>query len=130
MNTKNLIYQILIALGAVAVFFGLANLTGVVDYLLANLDTVWAAGATLVGIIIALWGVIKDNAEEVAAKDAGQVKSVVGQILIALGAIAAFAGLAKLTDVVNFLLTNLDTIWAVALTLIGFVAGLFGLKKV
>lgn len=130
MNTKNLIYQILIALGAVAAFFGLANLTGIVDYLLANLDTVWAAGVTLVGLVVALWGIIKDNEAETAARDAGQVKSVVGQVLIALGAIAAFAGLAKLTEVVNFLLTNLDTIWAVALTLIGFVAGLFGLKKV
>ena len=66
-------------------------------------------------------GFFKPAAPKAAASD---VKSTINVILIALGAVASFLGLAKLTDVVNYLLTNLDGVYAAVLTLVGVISGL------
>lgn len=122
---KNVVYQILLALSAVALFFGLGNLTGLVDYLLANLDQVWAAALSLIGIGTGLWLILKPA--QPGAQDA--VQDTVKSVLLAVAAVAGVLGLAKLTEVVNYLLTNLETIWSLALVIIGFIGGLISYFK-
>lgn len=122
---KNVVYQILLALSAVALFFGLGNLTGLVDYLLANLDQVWAAALSLIGIGTGLWLILKPT--QPGAQDA--VQDTVKSVLLAVAAVAGVLGLAKLTEVVNYLLTNLETIWSLALVIIGFIGGLISYFK-
>lgn len=129
MNTKQVVYQVLLALGAVAVFFGIGQLTGITDYLIANLDVLWASVATIVGIVMGLIGIVNHKTELAATAVGSDVKSTIGQVLVALGAVAVFLGLTKFSEVINYLLSNLDTVWAVGLTLVGFVAGLIGLIK-
>lgn len=118
---KDTVSKVLVALAAVAGFFGLANLVGAANFLVSNLDQVWAAGLLILGVVTTLIGFFKPAAPTAAA---GDVKSTINVILIALGAVASFLGLAKLTDVVNYLLTNLDGVYAAVLTLVGVISGL------
>lgn len=60
-QTKSLIRHILTALGFVLGLVGLNKFTGVVDYLTQNLDTIWSAVTTLVGIVIGIYGYFKDR---------------------------------------------------------------------
>lgn len=118
---KDTVSKVLVALAAVAGFFGLANLVGAANFLVSNLDQVWAAGLLILGVVTTLIGFFKPAAPTAAS---GDVKSTINVILIALGAVASFLGLAKLTDVVNYLLTNLDGVYAAVLTLVGVISGL------
>ena len=129
--TKHLINQLLLALGAAAAVFGLGKLTGITDYLLTNLDTVWAALLTLVGVIAGLVGFFKGKSQVsgVQTADADQTKHVVYQVLVALGMVATLLGLAKVTGIATYLLENLDAVWAAVTTLVGVVVGLIGYFK-
>lgn len=60
-KTKSLIRHILTGLGSVLVFFGLATLTDVVQYISDNLDVVWEAGVTLVGFATTIYGFFRDR---------------------------------------------------------------------
>lgn len=60
-KTKSLIRHILTALGFVLGLVGLNKFTGVIDYLIQNLDTIWAAVLTLVGIVTSIFGFFKDR---------------------------------------------------------------------
>lgn len=60
-KTKSLIRHILTGLGSVLVFFGLATLTDAIEYISANLDTVWEAGVTLVGFVTTVYGFFRDR---------------------------------------------------------------------
>lgn len=119
---KDTVNKVLVALAAVAGFFGFANLVGAANFLVDNLDAVWAAGLTLIGVVVTLYGFFKPVTPSTA--EIGDVKTTIATVLIAVGSIAAFLGLAKLTEIVNFLLTNLDAVYAAVLTLIGVISGL------
>jgi len=118
---KDTVSKVLVALAAVAGFFGLANLVGAANFLVENLDDVWAAGLLLVGVVTTLIGFFKPVPVAAAS---GNVKDTIGQVLIAVGAVAAFLGLAKLTEIISFLLTNLDAVYAAIMTLVGVVSAL------
>lgn len=59
--TKSLIRHILTALGVVLGLIGLDKFTGIVQFILENLDGVWSAIATLVGFVLTLFGFLKDK---------------------------------------------------------------------
>lgn len=119
---KDTVNKVLIALAAIFTVFGVLNLAGATSFLVENLDSIWAAGLVLVGVVVGLIGFFKPK--PVAPTLSGtEVKSVVATILIAVGAVASFAGLTKLTDVANYLLTNLDTTYAAIMTLVGIITG-------
>lgn len=59
MISKSLVRHILTALGAILVFLGVGKLTGLIDILTANLDTVWDAVTTIIGAATAIWGFFK-----------------------------------------------------------------------
>lgn len=52
----SLIRHILTGLGSIAVVIGLDKYTGVINYLLENLDSLWAAGLALVGAATTVYG--------------------------------------------------------------------------
>jgi len=60
-STLSLIRHILTALGTVLTLLGLTKYTGIVDYLTNNLDAVQAAIVTLVGVVTAIWGFLKNK---------------------------------------------------------------------
>lgn len=60
-KTKSLIRHILTGLGVLLTVLGLNKWTGVVDYILQNLDTVWAAVLTLIGFVTTIFGYFKDR---------------------------------------------------------------------
>lgn len=61
-QTKSLIRHILTALGFVLGLFGLGKLTGLVDILLQNLDVLWSAISSIVGVVLMIIGFFKDKA--------------------------------------------------------------------
>ena len=130
--SKSTLRHILTALGAVLVFIGLGTWTGLIDILLANLDAVWAAGSTLVGVVIAIWGYFKGR--ETAGKTANVLglsidKSLIRHILTALGVVLTFIGLGRFTGLTDLLLANLDAVWAAASTIIGAIVAIYGFFK-
>jgi hypothetical protein len=56
---KSLLRHILTALGAILGFIGLGKFSGLIDILNNNLDAVWAAVATVVGVATAIYGFFK-----------------------------------------------------------------------
>lgn len=124
--TKQTIYQVLVALGAIFTFFGLTQLSGLANFLVDNLDSITAAVLTLVGVITAAIGFFKPkSAPQLNVADI-PAKSVVTLVLVALGSVAAVLGLTKFSDIINYLSTNLDTLWASVATVVGILTGLFG----
>lgn len=61
-STKSLIRHILTALGFVLGLIGVGKATGVIDILLANLDSLWEAISTVVGVALMIIGFFKDKA--------------------------------------------------------------------
>jgi hypothetical protein len=55
-QTKSLIRHILTALGVVLGLLGLEKVTGFVQYILDNLDSLWSAVITIVGFVTAVIG--------------------------------------------------------------------------
>lgn len=55
-QTKSLIRHILTALGVVLGLLGLEKVTGLVQYVLDNLDSLWSAVVTIVGFFTAIIG--------------------------------------------------------------------------
>lgn len=55
-QTKSLIRHILTALGVVLGLLGLEKVTGLVQYVLDNLDSLWSAVVTVVGFVTAIIG--------------------------------------------------------------------------
>lgn len=55
-----------------------------------------------------------------------QTKSIIRHALTALGAIIGFLGLGKYTGVLEYVNTNLDSIWEAVLTIVGFVTAILG----
>lgn len=127
---KDTINKVLVALAAVFTVFGVANLAGASNFLIDNLDSLWAAVAVLVGVVVGFIGLFKKEPVPAQLKSGEvDVKSVVYTVLVALGAVATFLGLAKLTDIVNFLLVNLDSTYAALMTVAGILAGLVAYFK-
>lgn len=60
-KTKSTIRHILTALGVVLGLFGLGNLSGVIDFTLVNLDGIWDAVLTLVGVVTTWIGFFKNK---------------------------------------------------------------------
>lgn len=60
-QTKSLIRHILTALGFVLGLVGLNKFTGVIDYLIQNLDAIWSAVLALVGFVTSIFGFFKDR---------------------------------------------------------------------
>lgn len=60
-NTLSLIRHILTALGTVLTLIGLNKYTGIVDYVLQNLDTVVASVMGVVGFFVTLFGFFKNK---------------------------------------------------------------------
>lgn len=58
---KSTIRHILTALGVVLGLIGLDKFTGVIDYLLNNLDSIWSAVLTVIGVITTLLGFFKNK---------------------------------------------------------------------
>lgn len=58
-STISLIRHCLTALGVVLSLVGLGKYTGATDYLVANLDGVWAAISVVIGAITTLFGFFK-----------------------------------------------------------------------
>lgn len=58
-----------------------------------------------------------------------QIKSVIRHALTAIGAVLTLLGVAKLTDVLNYLNSNFDAIWGAVSTLVGLVIALIGFFK-
>lgn len=61
-STKSLIRHILTALGFVLGLIGVGKATGVIDILLANLDSLWQAVSSIVGVALMIIGFLKDKA--------------------------------------------------------------------
>ena len=59
-KTKILIRHSLTALGTLVGVIGLEHITGLITYVLENLDSVWEAILTIVGFGTAIFGFIKD----------------------------------------------------------------------
>lgn len=55
-KTKSLIRHILTALGVVLGLLGLEKVTGLVQYILDNLDSLWSAVVTVVGFVTTIIG--------------------------------------------------------------------------
>lgn len=60
-QTKSLIRHILTALGFVLGLVGLNKFTGVIDYLIQNLDAIWSAVVALIGFVVSIFGFFKDR---------------------------------------------------------------------
>lgn len=58
-----------------------------------------------------------------------QTKSIIRHLITALGAVLGFIGLSKFTGILDYVNTNLDSIWEAVLTIVGFVATLSGFFK-
>lgn len=54
--TPSLVRHLLTALGTLLVLIGLNKFVPIVDYLIANLDAIWAAVVTLVGAVTTILG--------------------------------------------------------------------------
>lgn len=59
--TKSLLRHILFTAGTIAALVGLNSILPIIDFLLANLDGVWAAVMTIVGFVLSLFGFFKDS---------------------------------------------------------------------
>ena len=57
--TKSMIRHILTAIGTLVALVGLESVTGLLNYLIENLDGLWAAGATIVGAVTTIWGFLR-----------------------------------------------------------------------
>lgn len=60
-QTKSIVRHILTALGAILMFLGLGKFTGIVDFLLENLDAVWQAIMVVIGFLTSLLGFFKNK---------------------------------------------------------------------
>jgi TctA family transporter len=60
-KTKSLIRHALTALGVVLGFIGLDKYTGIVQYLLDNLDSLWSAVVSIVGVVLTVIGFFKNK---------------------------------------------------------------------
>lgn len=60
-KTKSLIRHILTAVGTLVGVIGLEHITGLITYVLDNLDQVWDAVLIIVGFFTAVFGFIKDS---------------------------------------------------------------------
>ena len=60
-QTQSLIRHILTALGTLLALTGLDKVTGLVNYLLTNLDGLYAAIGTLTGVVVAIYGYFKNS---------------------------------------------------------------------
>lgn len=58
-----------------------------------------------------------------------QLKSTIRHILTALGVVVGLFGIGQATEVINFTLGNLDTVWASIVALVGFVTSIVGFFK-
>lgn len=58
---KSVIRHALTAIGAVVTLLGIAKFTNLLDYLNTNFDTIWAAVATIVGLITTVLGFFKNS---------------------------------------------------------------------
>lgn len=55
-----------------------------------------------------------------------QIKSVIRHALTAVGAVLTLLGVAKLTNIFDYLTQNFDMIWASVATLVGLITTLLG----
>lgn len=67
MISKSLLRHILTALGAVLAFLGIGNMTGLINILTTNLDIVWEAVTSIVGVVVMVIGYFKGRKNELKA---------------------------------------------------------------
>jgi hypothetical protein len=60
-RTKSIVRHVLTGLGAILAFFGITAATGVIEYTLVNLDTVWNAIIALLGFVTTVIGFFKNK---------------------------------------------------------------------
>lgn len=60
-KSKSLIRHLLTALGSVMLIVGLGKYTGVINYVLENMDAVYTAVATITGVVMTVIGYFKDS---------------------------------------------------------------------
>lgn len=61
-----MVKTILVLLGTIAAMLGLEKFTGLIDYLVLNVDAIWAAVLVIVGAVTTVWGHLrKEKNEEV-----------------------------------------------------------------
>lgn len=58
-----------------------------------------------------------------------QLKSTIRHILTALGVILGFIGLNKFVPIVDYLIQNLDALWAAILAIVGAITTILGFFK-
>lgn len=59
-QVKSVIRHAITAIGAVLTLLGIAKLSGLFEYLIANFDGIWAAIATIAGLITTILGFFKN----------------------------------------------------------------------
>ena len=71
--TKSMIRHLLTGLAAVLTVFGLGSIGGAIEFTLGELDNIWAAVTTLIGVITGYKGFFKDpeRLEDVQPEVAG-----------------------------------------------------------
>lgn len=60
-QTKSLVRHVLTAVGFLLGMFGVGKLTGVIDILSANLDSLWSAIMAVVGVVTSILGFFRDK---------------------------------------------------------------------
>lgn len=66
MNTErilSLVRHTLTAIGTVLLVLGLGKYSGAIDYMLQNIDGVYAAIMSIVGVVVNIWGFFKNRNE-------------------------------------------------------------------
>ncbi|MBK9718295.1 MAG: hypothetical protein IPO85_12445 [Saprospiraceae bacterium] len=58
---KSLVRHLLTALGTIGMMTGLSKVVPIINYIGDNLDTVWAAGSTLGGFALYLFGFFRNS---------------------------------------------------------------------
>lgn len=60
-NTASIIRHILTALGSMAVMLGLSKFTGIITYMLDNMDSLIASATSIIGFCVTLYGFFKNG---------------------------------------------------------------------
>ncbi len=60
-NTASIVRHILTALGSMAVMLGLSKFTGVITYILDNMDSLIASITSIIGFVTTIWGFLQNK---------------------------------------------------------------------
>lgn len=60
-NTESIIRHILTALGSMALMLGLSKFTGIITYILENMDSLIASVTSIIGFCVTIFGFLKNK---------------------------------------------------------------------